>query len=108
MYLIILCGCPLTLIQSNFYPLVVTDLNSWLILIEVILSAFGYVLLFLLIKRVGPVYYTLVNAIAALIGIMYGVLLFKQVFTTTIYFAVAIILLAIVGLTYTNKKELKL
>ncbi len=94
---------PLTLSQGEFYPLVISDFNSWLIMLEVILSAFGYVLLFLLIKRVGPVYYTLVNAIAALTGVLYGVLLFKQVFTWQIYLAIAIILLAIVGLTYSNR-----
>ena len=96
---------PLTLMQSDFYPLLLNELNSWLILLEVILSAFGYVLLFLLIKRVGPVYYTLVNAVAALTGVLYGVLLFKQIFTGAIYFAVMIIVFAIIGLTYTNRKE---
>ena len=96
---------PLTLVQSEFYPLMLNDLNSWLILLEIILSAFGYVLLFLLIKRVGPVYYTLVNAIAALTGVIYGVFLFKQVFTNTIYLAVLVIVVAIIGLTYTNKEE---
>jgi len=99
-----LFNMPLTLAHKGFYPLSLPDLNSWLIILEVILSTIGYVLLFIILKLVGPVYYTLVNAIAALTGLIYGKLIFSQEFNMVTYVASMLIISAIIGLTYTQRK----
>jgi drug/metabolite transporter (DMT)-like permease len=96
---------PLTLTQHDFYPLKLGDINSYLIILEIVLSSIGYVLLFVLIKRVGPVYYTLVNAIAAVTGVIYAVVLFKQHLLCLSYLAIALIVLAILGLSFTQQNN---
>lgn len=100
----VLCLTPLMIVNKGYYPLRVFDLNSWLIGLEIVLSTFGYVLLFVIIKRVGPVYYTLVNAVAALMGLVYSVLLFNRSFNYIVYFATGLIIIAITGLTYLQSK----
>jgi len=100
-----LCVSPLTVIQHGYYPLRFNDLSSALILLEVFLSTLGYILLFVIIKMVGSVYYSLVNAIAALTGVIYGYFIFQQQFSTSTYLAIAIILLVIIGMTYTQYRN---
>jgi drug/metabolite transporter (DMT)-like permease len=98
-----LCISPLTVIKQGYYPLHFDQLPAWLIVGEVILSSLGYVLLFIILKMVGSVYYTLVNAIAALSGIVYGHFIFNQRFPSLTYLALALIMVTISGLTYTQK-----
>lgn len=100
-----LCISPLAVINQGYYPLHLNDLPSLLIVVEILLSTLGYGLLFIIIKKVGAVYYTLVNAVAVITGVLYGVLLFGQHFSGLTYVAIAIILLTIVGLTYTQQKK---
>lgn len=100
-----LCISPLAVINQGYYPLRLDDLPSLLIVIEILLSTLGYGLLFIIIKKVGAVYYTLVNAVAVITGVLYGVLLFGQHFSGLTYVAIAIILLTIIGLTYTQQKK---
>lgn len=100
-----LCISPLAVINQGYYPLRLNDLPSLLIVVEILLSTLGYGLLFIIIKKVGAVYYTLVNAVAVITGVLYGVLLFGQHFSSLTYVAIAIILLTIVGLTYTQQKK---
>ena len=100
-----LCISPLAVINQGYYPLHLNDLPSLLIVIEILLSTLGYGLLFIIIKKVGAVYYTLVNAVAVITGVLYGVLLFGQHFSNVTYMAIAIILLTIVGLTYTQQNK---
>ena len=100
-----LCVSPLTVIQQGYYPLSLHDFNSGLILLEVFLSTLGYILLFVIIKMVGSVYYSLVNAIAALTGVIYGYFIFKQQFSISTYTAIGIILLVIIGMTYTQYRN---
>ncbi len=100
-----LCISPLAVINQGYYPLRLNDLPSLLIVIEILLSTLGYGLLFIIIKKVGAVYYTLVNAVAVITGVLYGVLLFGQHFSNVTYVAIAIILLTIVGLTYTQQNK---
>ena len=97
----------LVVMQNEFYVLHYNDFNSWLIILEILLSTAGYVLLFAILKMVGPVYYILVNAIAALTGIMYGKLIFGQSFNNITYIASGLIISAIIGLTYTQRKLLQ-
>ena len=100
-----LCISPLTVIQGGYYPLKLSDLNSGLIGLEIILSTFGYIILFILIRRVGAVYYSLVNAIAALTGLAYGHFLFGQSVSRLSYLALAIVLLTIFGLTVSQVRQ---
>lgn len=100
-----LCISPLAVINQGYYPLRLNDLPSLLIVVEILLSTLGYGLLFIIIKKVGAVYYTLVNAVAVITGVLYGILLFGQHFSSLTYVSIAIILLTIVGLTYTQQKK---
>lgn len=100
-----LCVSPLTVIQQGYYPLNLHDLNSALILLEIFLSTLGYILLFVIIKMVGSVYYSLVNAIAVLTGVIYGYFIFQQQFSISTYLAIGIILLVIIGMTYTQYRN---
>lgn len=94
---------PLTVINQGYYELIIHDLNSLLILCEILLSTLGYVLLFIIINKIGAVSYTLVNAVAAVSGVIYGIVL-GQHLQGIVYFAVFLIILAIAGLIYTQKR----
>lgn len=98
-----LCVSSLTVFSRGYYPLELHDLNSGLIILEILLSTLGYVLLFLILKMVGSVYYTLVNAVAALTGVIYGYMIFGEHFSALTYLAIAVILVTIIGLTYTQR-----
>lgn len=98
-----ICIFPLTMFKHGFYYFHLYDFNTWLIILEIILSSLGYVLLFIIVKKVGAVYYTLVNAIAALMGILYSRFLFGHHFSGYVYIASGLIIVSIVGLTYTQK-----
>lgn len=98
-----LVNSPLAVINGGYYALHIHDLPSWLIIVEIILSTFGYVLLFVLIKRVGAVYYTLVNAVAVIAGVFYGVVIFAQHFNWLMLLGVVIIITAILLLTKLQK-----
>lgn len=96
---------PLTIINNGFYPLKLNDLNSILILVEILLSSIGYLLLYKIIDKVGPVYYTLVNAFTVIAGVFYGVVIFKDNLITMNYIATFLILIAICGLTWFQIKK---
>jgi len=98
-----LCVSSLAVMNRGYYELRFNDFNSGLIVLEILLSTCGYVLLFLIMKMVGAVYYSLVNAIAAVTGVAYGYFLFGQQFSWLTFVAIAVILLAISGLTYTQR-----
>ena len=100
-----LCTSPLAVIEGGYYSLRWGDLNSNLIVLEILLSALGYILLFIILRMVGAVYYSLVNAIAAVTGIIYGHFIFAQAFSRSGYVALLIIGGAIVGLTYTQQRR---
>lgn len=93
---------PVALTRGDFYPLSISDFNSQLIILEILLSSIGYVLLFFVIKLVGPVYYTITNTVAAITGVIYGHVIFGQFFNSQIYLAIAIIVIAISILTFTQ------
>lgn len=100
-----LCISPLTVINQGYYPLHFDDTSSLLILVEILLSTLGYGLLFIIIKKVGAVYYTLVNAVAVITGVVYGYFIFQQQFSLLTLVAIGVILLTILGLTYTQRKQ---
>lgn len=96
---------PLTIVNKGFYPLKLNDLNSILIFIEILLSSMGYLLLYIIIDRVGPVYYTLVNGFAVIAGVIYGIIIFDDNLMAINYVATFLILIAICGLTWLQIKR---
>lgn len=100
-----LCVSALAVMNRGYYELRFNDFNSGLIVLEILFSTCGYVLLFLIMKMVGAVYYSLVNAIAAVTGVAYGYFIFGQQFSWLTFVAIAVILLAISGLTYTQRQR---
>lgn len=95
---------PLAVINNAYYPLRIHDMSSWLIIGEILLSTLGYVLLFIILKMFGAVYYTLVNAIAVIAGVCYGVLLFGQSYVFWVFIGIMIVFLSIAALTYLQYK----
>jgi drug/metabolite transporter (DMT)-like permease len=98
-----LCVSSLAVLNHAHYSLHFYDFNSYLIGGEILLSTFGYVLLFIIMQKVGSVYYSLVNATAVATGIIYGYIFFNQQISKLTLIAIIIILVAILGLTYTQK-----
>lgn len=95
-----LCISPMTIFMNGYYQLRLSDINTLLILLEIFLSVVGYVILFIIIRKVGVVYYTLVNAVAVVSGVIYGKIMFGQELNDKVYVGVIMILLAIVGVSY--------
>ena len=100
-----LCVSILAVINRGYYELSFGDTNSLLIVVEIVLSTIGYVLLFFIMRLVGAVYYSLVNAVAAITGVVYGYFLFGQHFSLMTIIAIIIILIAILILTYTQRQR---
>ncbi|RTL09897.1 MAG: DMT family transporter [Neisseriaceae bacterium] len=100
-----LCVSILAVINRGYYELAFGDTNSLLIILEILLSTIGYVLLFFILRMVGSVYYSLVNAVAVITGVVYGYFIFGQQFSWLTIIAVMVILFAILVLTYTQKNR---
>jgi len=73
------CVAPWAVGTDNIYPFhwPLTQLN-WLILLEIALSSTGYVILFSLLKRAGPVFYSLVGGVVSLTGLFWGMVIFQE------------------------------
>ncbi len=72
---------PLVLMTHHFYVIWPPfHLRDGVIVLEIILSSLGYCLFFKLLKDAGPVYYSLVGGVVALVGLAAGVLLFGERF----------------------------
>jgi drug/metabolite transporter (DMT)-like permease len=97
--------CPYVLSNNNYYPLKFDDFKSFLIIIEVLLSTIGYLLMFLIINRVGAVLFALVSPLTMVFGLFYGSIIFKQKLELSSYISILIILTAILLLIYTNKRD---
>lgn len=91
---------PFVCINHSFYlfhfPLTMPD---WIILLEIVLSSTGYLLYFKLIKMAGPVYYSLVDTIVVLTGIVWGYIIFGEELNKWTTTAVLMILVAILLVT---------
>lgn len=91
---------PLVLSQRSFYiPHLPFTSSDWVILLEIILSSIGYILFFQLIKIAGPVYYSLVDTIVSLTGLMWGFVIFHEKLNQWTASAVLLILFALVLVT---------
>ncbi|MFN8770758.1 MAG: DMT family transporter [Neisseriaceae bacterium] len=97
---------PLTILTGEFYYLGL-NYNTFLILLEIVLSTIGYVLLFIIIHRIGPVFFILVNAIASICGVFYAKFIFNQHNSNLSYIAVGIIVCAILGMFISYIQKVK-
>ncbi|TNF69241.1 MAG: DMT family transporter [Gammaproteobacteria bacterium] len=101
-----ICLTPITLSLGKFYPITFPlDTNSWLIILEIILSSTGYIVLFILIKLAGPIYYSLVGGVASIVGLMWGKLFYNEALNIYSWLGVLCILGAIVSLTILLKNR---
>jgi len=92
---------PLVFTTHSFYPLTWPfSLPAWVIILEIVLSSLGYVLFFWLLKIAGPVYYSLVDGVVALTGLIWGMLLFGEHFNLWQGLAISLVLLAIALMTW--------
>jgi drug/metabolite transporter (DMT)-like permease len=96
---------PLVFYTGNFYafhfPLNITD---GVVLLEIVLSSFGYVLFFQLIKIAGPVFYSMVDTIVMLTGLFWGYMIFDERLNHWTGLALACILLALFLVTKTQRR----
>lgn len=75
---------------------------SYLLMLEIIISAIDTLLIFYIINNAGAVYYSLVNSITAVVGIMYNIFLYNRQYTSTVFVSVSFIILSIVVLSVLN------
>ncbi|MCD6048151.1 MAG: hypothetical protein K0S08_1798 [Gammaproteobacteria bacterium] len=66
-----------------------------MVMVEIILSSLGYVLMFLLLKHAGPVYYSLVAGVVVITGIFWGGKIFHEVLSFWEALAMGLIFLGI-------------
>jgi drug/metabolite transporter (DMT)-like permease len=94
---------PLVIGMHSFYiPHFPFTAPDWIVLLEIILSSIGYVLFFKLIKIAGPVYYSFVDTIVAVTGLLWGHLLFGEKLNFWTSTAVFLILLSLILI---NKRQ---
>ncbi len=87
---------PVVFSAQQFYSLTwPLSLVDRLIMLEIVLSSIGYVLFFQLITIAGPVFYSLVSGLVAVIGLGFGWLFFAEQFTPINQVAIGLILTAI-------------
>lgn len=107
MWMLFVASClmvPLTIINGKFFALGL-NLTSGLIILEILLSSLGYVLMFIIIQRAGPVLFAMVNGIAAISGLIYGRLLFNQLISHAEFIASILIVIAIIQIVRLSKSS---
>lgn len=87
---------PMTMIMHHFY---LPELQHWqmrdtVIVAEILLSSLGYVVFFHLLQSAGSVYYSFVSGVVAIMGLIWGRLLFNEIFTVWTFLGLACILVA--------------
>ncbi|WP_186646005.1 DMT family transporter [Fluviispira vulneris] len=97
---------PITFITGNFhiikFPI---DLPNFFIIIEIILSSIGYVIFFELLKIAGPVYYSLVGCIVAMVGLFWGYIIFNETLNLTEWISIVLIVFSIYLVSMQKQKE---
>jgi drug/metabolite transporter (DMT)-like permease len=87
---------PSVLFSHHFYPLWPPfSLADWAIILEIILSSVGYVLLFILLRLAGPVYYSLVGGVVVLTGLFWGWFIFNEQLNIWLMMAIALLFIGI-------------
>lgn len=91
---------PLVFGTHQFYSLNPPHNTAQLVVVlEIILSSIGYILFFELLKKAGPIYYSLTGTVVALTGLFWGYLLFGERLSFYSALSVLFILIAITLLT---------
>ncbi len=93
---------PLMLYGKGFYSLLQWNAATAVVILEIILSSIGYILFFILIKRAGAVYYSLVGGIVALTGLFWGYIIYHETLTAIDIYATLLILTALGILSFTH------
>lgn len=92
---------PIVIHQHAFYtlapPYTVTKL---VVILEILLSSFGYLLFFLLVRNAGPVFYSLTGGVVALTGLFWSYWIFDESPSVTQGLATTLIILAIALLSW--------
>ena len=83
----------------GFYPLTHLNAPELVVILEIILSSIGYILFFILIRRAGAVYYSLVGGIVALTGLFWGFWIYDETLSRLDIYATLLILAALVLLS---------
>lgn len=95
---------PLVMFTHSFYlPHLPFSMADKVIILEIILSSIGYLLFFQLIKIAGPVYYSLVDTIVSLTGLMWGYVIFNEKLNQWTTPAVILILTALILVNCKNR-----
>lgn len=97
---------PLVLSQSAFYSLLGPfTLVKQVIVLEIILSSFGYLIFFTLIRMAGPVFYSLTGGMVALTGLFWGYLIFDEIPNLQQSVAAALVISAIFLLSWSQSRQ---
>lgn len=92
---------PLVLMTGGLYlpewPLKMPDI---FIILEMVLSALGYILFFELLRIAGPVYYSLVDTTVALTGLVSGYYFFGEKITPAAACGIVLILAGVLAVTF--------
>jgi len=92
---------PLTFATKSFYSIhLPLNLVDGAILLEIILSSVGYMILFKLLRLVGPVYYSLVDGLVVVVTPILGMLFFAETLGYLMFAGVFLILLAVMLVTF--------
>ncbi len=87
---------PFVISEHAFYVLhPFTHFPDAMVMLEILLSSLGYVLMFLLLKHAGPVFYSLVGGIVVITGIFWGGKIFHEVLSFWEVIAMGLIFLGI-------------
>lgn len=105
---------PIVFILHRFYALQLPWNSAWqlrdaVIMLEIVLSSIGYIILCRLLRVAGSVYYSLVGGVVAIVGLIWGRVLFKEHLNIWQYLAVLCIVSSIIILSlckrYRNQKK---
>ncbi len=94
---------PLAL-SDGIYILDIHDIKTQLLLLEIAISVFDSLLVFFIINSAGVVYYTMVNAITSLAGVVYGCIIYHRSYSMVVYYALGIVIVSIIGINLTQQR----
>jgi drug/metabolite transporter (DMT)-like permease len=95
---------PIIFNTHNYHPLTwpISFIDSMIIL-QMFLASLGYVLFFWLLKIAGSVYYSMVDGVVAITGLVWGMILFGEQFNAWEGSAALLILAALAVMTWQQK-----
>lgn len=97
---------PLIAFKHQFYPLFPPKgLPDYMVMVEIALSSLGYVIMFMLLKKAGPVYYSLVGGVVVLTGLFWGGQIFHEQLSFWLVMAVGLIFLGIMMVTMVSERD---